>query len=55
VNEDDAKQVTWDLMLTVRRLNGNRDHEKTDDPRHEALVDLHGEALKRFGHDGFNA
>ena len=55
MDEDDAKQVTWDLMLTVRRLNDNRDHHNTNDPRHEALVSLHGEALKRFGHDGFEA
>jgi len=55
MNENDAKQVTWDLMIAVRRLNGNKHHDITDDPRHERLADLHGTALERFGHGGFNA
>lgn len=51
MNEDETRQVTWDLLIAVRRLNGNEPAYKTDDPRHQFFNGLLADAVKRFGHD----
>lgn len=52
MHQNEAKQLTWDLLIASKRLAG--EGYGTPD-RRMAIKDLHGDLLEEYGHYGFDA